>query len=137
MFLNQLNQEQKVAFLHIAHHFAWSNNNFSEDEERIIKAYTYEMNIDDIDFNKNNFNLDEALNAFKDKESQKIVFLETMALALSDTKVLLDHLDEEERVVIDAMMKKFDISEPLARVFGNWSKAVIALTIQGQQLIKL
>ncbi|MEB2817189.1 hypothetical protein [Campylobacter upsaliensis] len=34
MFLGLLNQEEKLAFLEIAHHFAWSNNNFSNAQKR-------------------------------------------------------------------------------------------------------
>ncbi len=137
MFLGLLNQEEKVAFLEIAHHFAWSNDNFSEQQKSVISAYCLEMQIEDIAFDKDKFNLQNTLAKFKDKEHQKIVLLETMALAMADNITQLEALHEGEKEVLSAMIKAFGLSNELAMIYADWTKAMLILTNQGKNLIKL
>lgn len=137
MFLGILNKEEKLAFLEIAHHFAWSNNDFSDAQKEIIATYCLEMQVDDIQYNESNFNLTNTLAKFKDKTHQKIVLLETMALAMADSIVALDSLHEGEKEVLDTMVKEFGLSNELAMVYADWTKAMLVLTDQGKNLITL
>jgi hypothetical protein len=101
-------------------------------EKLVISTYCSEMQISDIDFNENSFNLEITLSKFQASESQKIVLLEIMALVYED-----NILHKEEQKVLDAMLKTFNINQSMALVYGEWSKAMMALCIQGEALIRL
>ncbi|ANV97455.1 hypothetical protein BBW65_00875 [Helicobacter enhydrae] len=137
MLLHLLDREEKVAFLEIAHHFAWSNDNFSDSQKEVISAYCAEMQIEDIEFDKDKFDLNTTLKAFKDKEHQKIVLLETMALAMADNITHLESLHEGEKEVLKTMVETFGLSHNLALVYADWTKAMLVLADQGRNLIKL
>ncbi|MEB2823137.1 hypothetical protein Q9Q49_04335 [Campylobacter upsaliensis] len=137
MFLGLLNQEEKLAFLEIAHHFAWSNNNFSDAQKQIIAAYCLEMQVSDISYNESEFSLKNTLAKFKDKTHQKIVLLETMALAMADNITTLEALHKGEKEVLETMIKEFGLSNELAMVYADWTKAMLILTDQGKNLISL
>jgi len=132
MFLDRLKKKEKVAFLELAHHMARSDNDFSESQKSIIAKYCMEMQIDDIKYNKNNFNLKKVLSKFKSKSSQKIALLEIVALVYSD-----NILHSEEKRVLDLMIKNFRLKKSLVVIYSQWSKSILALYAQGQALIDL
>ncbi|BCZ19954.1 hypothetical protein NHP190012_15960 [Helicobacter sp. NHP19-012] len=137
MFLGALNAEEKKAFLQIAHHFAWSNDDFSDAQKEVIATYCLEMQIEDIDYKADQFDLKATLGVFKQKEHQKIVLLETMALAMADRLTHLEALHEGERAVLDTMIQSFGLKPNLARIYADWTKAMLVLTDQGKNLIAL
>lgn len=132
MFLNRLEKEEKIAFLELAHYVARSDSDFSISEEDIINNYCLEMQIENIDFDKSNFDLYNTLGKIKDARSQKIVLLEIMALIYSD-----NFLHEEERKVLEKILEEFNLSYELATVYGEWAKVVLSMYIQGNALIEL
>jgi len=132
MFLNRLKKKEKVAFLELAHHMARSDNDFSEAQQSIINTYCMEMQIDDIKYDEKKFSLKKTLSKFKKSKSQKIILLEIMALVYSDNV-----LHDEEKKVLDVMIKKFGIKKSLSIVYGEWAKSILALYIQGKSLIDL
>ena len=132
MFLNRLNDEEQVAFLELAHYLARSDNNFSVSEEDIINNYCVEMQIENIEFNVNKFDIYNTIGKIKNKKSQKIVLLEIMALIYSD-----NFLHEEERKVLEKILEEFNLNYHLATVYGEWAKAILSLYIQGNALIEL
>ncbi|WP_233703841.1 hypothetical protein, partial [Helicobacter felis] len=137
MFLGALNTEEKQAFLQIAHHFAWSNHDFSDAQKGVIATYCLEMQIEDIAYNADKFDLATTLKTFKQKEHQKIVLLETMALAMADRLTHLEALHEGEKEVLDTMIKTFELEPNLATIYADWTKAMLVLTDQGKNLINL
>ncbi|STQ86046.1 hypothetical protein LS73_002560 [Helicobacter muridarum] len=137
MFLSMLNKEEKQAFLAIAHHFAWSNNNFSDAQKQVIAAYCAEMQIDNITYNESEFDLKAILTKFKDKTHQKVVLLETMALAMADNITTLESLHAGEKEVLKTMIKELGLSNELAVIYADWTKAMLVLTDQGKNLIRL
>jgi hypothetical protein len=132
MFLNELDQNEKVAFLKIAHYAARSDGDFSDDQKNIINTYCFEMQISDIDYDHNSFNLSEILKGITNERSQKIILLELMALILSD-----DIVHKEEKKVIDLMLNTFSIKEELYYIYLEWTKAILAVSEHGKLLISL
>lgn len=137
MFLGLLNGEEKVAFLEIAHHFAWSNNDFSDAQKAVIETYCLEMQVSDISYDESKFDLKATLAKIKEKTHQKIVLLETMALAMADNITTLESLHAGEKEVLETMVKEFGLSNELAMIYADWTKAMLILTDQGKNLIKL
>jgi len=132
MFLNRLNQEEKGAFLELAHHIARSDNNFSEAQKSIISKYCMEMQMNDIEYNKETFDIYNTLDKIQDRRSPKIVLLEIMALIYSD-----DFLHEEERKVLEKVLEEFGLNYNLSIVYTQWAKTMLNLYIQGNALIEL
>ena len=132
MFLNKLNTDEKVAFLGLAHYIARVDGDFSEDEKETIMIYCFEMQMEDIKYIDSKFNLDDTLNKFHIKEHQNILLLEIIALVYADGEV---HIKEKE--ILDMIMKTFNIREALFSVYVEWSKAILAISEQGQALIKI
>jgi uncharacterized tellurite resistance protein B-like protein len=132
MFLNRLEKEEKIAFLELAHYIARSDNDFSKLEENIINEYCIEMQIYNVNFDENLFDIDKTLSKISDKKSQKIVLLEVITLIYSDNYL---HIGEQK--VLDTIVEKFDIDKTLYVVYTEWAKSILALYIQGDALIEL
>jgi len=132
MFLNRLIKEEKIAFLELAHHIARSDNDFSEDQKSIIAKYCMEMQIEDINYHENSFDIYETLEKIQSRRSKKIVILEIMALIYAD-----NFLHEEERKVLEKILEEFDLNYNISIVYTEWAKAMLSLYTQGNALIEL
>ena len=119
----KLETKEKFSFLQLAHYLARIDNNFGDKEVEILKEYCTEMGIDYIDsFDMDSFCLEEILNHFKSKKSQKIVLLELMILIHIDNNF---HVNEQE--LIKKITSKFEISLDDAGDFSQWGKSVAML----------
>ena len=126
MFLMKLEENEKIAFMELARYIMKVNTSSGEKEQEILKAYAYEMNIDlheRFEFS----NIGDLLKNFKSKEHKKIVLLEIMALIYAD-----EHIDEEEEKVIQLICNEFDIPRHEAKIYEEWTKAILALYKQGE-----
>ena len=132
MFLNKLNLEEKIAFLELAHHVARCNGDFSRYEKTIIETYCFEMQIDDIVYDKTRFNIKKVLSVFESKMSQKVLLLELMALIYSD-----NILDSKEQDIIDLVARTFDVSKSLVGICAEWTKSILAISAQGELLLEI
>ncbi len=132
MFLNRLTDEEKIAFLEIAHHVAHSDNDFSEDQKSIINKYCLEMQIADINYDESTFDIYDTLNKITKRTSRKVVVLEIMALIYSD-----NFLHEEERKVLEKILEEFDLNYNHSVIYTEWAKTMLSLYRQGNALIDL
>jgi uncharacterized tellurite resistance protein B-like protein len=132
MFLNRLKKKEKKAFLELAHHIARSDNDFSENQKTIIAKYCMEMQMEDIKYSAEKFDIYNTLEKIKSKRSRKIVLLEIMALIYSD-----DFLHEEERKVLEKVLEEFGLNYNLSIVYTQWAKTMLSLYMQGNALIEL
>lgn len=132
MFLNRLTMPEKEAFLILAHHIARTDNDFSAEEEILIAKYSMEMQMDDIEYDEEKFNLAHVLDTFERESHQKIALLELMALVYADGNVAA-----EETALLNNIVKHFDLNPNLAVVYREWSKNILSLYTQGEALIHL
>ena len=93
MFLNQLNESEKEAFLSLGVHASNADGDFAEEEKAMLQEYCKEMDIDSFDVN-NVKSMDEIISLFASSEVtiKRIVLLEILGLLLSDN--LFDELEE-------------------------------------------
>ncbi len=91
-----------------------------------------EMQIEDIAYDADSFDIYTTLDKIKDLRSRKIVLLEIMALIYSD-----DFLHEEERKVLEKILEEFDLNYNLSVVYTQWAKTMLNLYIQGNALIEI
>lgn len=63
---------------------AQSDNSFSDMQKELIGNYASEMDINNIDFNKNDFVWENELKKVQNKNNQKIILIEILAIVYSD-----------------------------------------------------
>lgn len=132
MFLNRLDQVSKKSFLQLAHHIGRSDDTFSNMQKTLIQGYCSEMGIDDIAFEESEFSLENTLKNITEKEAQKIVLMEVLALVYSDN---IMHPSEKE--VVDTMVDLWEINSSLVTVYGEWSKSLLSISITGEALLEV
>ena len=132
MFLGLLEENEKKAFLKLAHYMARSDGDFSDKQREIIATYCFEMQIDDIDFDKIDFDVNSVVKEFKSTKSKKIALLEIMALVFSD-----NILHREEEKIIDIMLDSFEFDKKLSQLYAEWTKSILAVSEQGKILIEM
>jgi len=132
MFLNRLEDKEKKAFLKLAQYIIEINESEGEKEEEILLAYSNEMGIKVEEFTINDFKLEEILLVFQNNTSRKIALLEIMALIYADNQI-----DEKEEKFINNICKRFGISREQAKIYEEWTKAILALYNQGELFINV
>lgn len=132
MFLNRLSLAEKEAFLLLSHHIARIDLNFCDKEQSLINKYCMEMQMDDVEYEFETFDLAATLSVFTQESHKKIALLEIMALVYSDGDL---HAAEEQ--IINQMVEHFELNPNLAIVYKEWAKSILALFIQGEALIHL
>ena len=98
MFLNQLSDKEKNAFISLSVHASKSNGVLAEEEKAMIQEYCKEMDIPLFDAN-DAISMDEIVAVFNESELtiKKIVLLETLGLVYSDG----EYDDSEKGFVIE------------------------------------
>lgn len=132
MFLNKLDTPAKEVFLNLAHLVARSDESFSDMQKVLINGYLKEMNIEDIDFKEDEFSLVDCISKVTNKDYQKIIIIELLAIVYTDS---IMHPAEKE--IIDTIVDTWKINSSLVVVYGEWSKSLLSLFIQGEALLEL
>ena len=85
MFLNQLSEKEKEAFISLSVHVSNSNGIFADEEKVMIQEYSKEMEIPEYDTNEAK-SIEEIINVFKSSELhiKKVIMLEVLGLVYSD-----------------------------------------------------
>lgn len=130
MYLNYLEENEKIAFLKLSHVIAHSDGNFCDNEKIIIGSYCNEMGITDIVFNKNE-TINNISNEFKSIQSQKIAILELMSIINANGE-----FKKEEKYIIDTLVNKFNIDEKYLEDVKNWTELMLSLIEQGNNLVQ-
>lgn len=107
MFLGQLSEKEKNAFISLSIHASNSNGVFANEEKVMIQEYCKEMGIPF--FNAENaIPMDEVVAVFAESELQikKIVLLETLGLLYSDGE-----FDDTEKGFINEYAKKIGLTD--------------------------
>lgn len=132
MFLNRLDPDEKSAFLALAHHVARSDAEFSSEELTVIARYCMEMQVDDIDYDEDQFDIDQIIGRFQSDNHRNIVLLELTTLIYAD-----ERLAAEEQQILDKLVERFDMNPYVSTIFKEWAKSFLSLCTQGEALIHL
>jgi len=130
MYLNYLEEDEKVAFLKIAHIVALSDGDICENEKVIIGSYCNEMGINDIELNVQNESIENLSNEFNTKKSKNIVILELMSIIHAN-----GYFKESEKIIINQLTKKFAIDDKYIEKVRLWSQSLMQIIGQGENLI--
>lgn len=106
MFLNDLSQVEKKAFLSLAVQAAQSNDDLAAEQEAMIKEYCHETGFATFDMEKAE-PMDALIELFKDSavQNRKIVLLETVGLMYADGTY-----DEKEEAFVRKLAVEIGIS---------------------------
>ncbi len=129
MFLNQLQDEQKKAFLSLALKLIQADGVTDPREEMIFLAMRQEMGLwQETQLPQGSV---EKLSApFADKKSQRIVILELLGLVYAD-----ERFQEQEQRLLRGLANLFEISEEDATKIESWALRQIQLTREAHELL--
>ncbi|MGH2307190.1 TerB family tellurite resistance protein [Aliarcobacter sp. ERUVET-8] len=129
MYLSYLEENEKIAFLKLAHMIANSDDEFCDNERIIINSYCNEMGIKDIEFDKNEL-IDIIAYQFKTDQSRRIVIFELMNIINANGE-----FKDKEKSIIDILLKEFNIEEMFLNDVKQWSDSMAHLVEQGYKLV--
>jgi len=114
MFLNRLTVDQKKAFLALAMKIVGADRHLDPKERQTIEGMRYEMGLwTETDIPRGS--IEELAKPFDTRQSQVIVILEGIALALVD-----EEFHREEEKILRALALTFGFSEKEATAMENW-----------------
>lgn len=119
MYLRRLNREEQENFLELAYCAANYNDNFAKEQKGLINEYRNEMLLDKDEYQIQEKELNDILDFFADsaKEVKNAVFLEIMALILSD-----DIYCDLEQEIVAMIEDRLEISEGKHDQAVQWVK---------------
>lgn len=128
MFLNQLSNEEKNAFISLCVKISEANGVFDDLEKAMIQAYCKEMEIPSFNTEKAD-SVDAIIEVFKTSTDhvKRIVILESLGLAYSDGQ-----LDPEEDVLMRSFAEKIGIDDDtydeIAELLNKYTAVLAELT---------
>lgn len=130
MYLNYLEENEKVAFLKLAHIVANIDGEVNENENIIIGSYCNEMNMEDIKLDITKASIQDISKEFKSLQSKKIITLELMSVINADGE-----LKETETRFMNTLVKEFDLDEKFLEEVKSWSNSMLNIIEEGTMLI--
>lgn len=82
-------------------------------QKSLIDGYLNEMNTQDVDYKECDFKLVDCLSLVTDKEYQKIILIELLAIVYTD-----NIMHEAEKEIIDTLVDRWGINSSLVVVYG-------------------
>jgi len=131
MFLQKLKEDERKAFLELAHYVANASGVMNEAEHEMIDTYDREMGIDLTLEDLEDKSLETIVTAFKSDYSKKATFIEAVAIALADGVY-----DSEERVVIDRLRQVYGFSVEYYEQVKSWLQEFNRIYRVGMELTK-
>jgi hypothetical protein len=132
MFLNRLDNNSKEVFLSLAYYISTVDSLYVNIQKTLISKYLQEMNIADIDFDINLFELVDSVKKVTNKEDQKIILIELLGIVYNDG--VITNIEKE---MIDKIVDTWNINSSLVVVYSEWSKNLLSLYVQGEALLEL
>jgi DnaJ-domain-containing protein 1 len=129
MYLSEINQCYKEAFLDLAYYFAQSDSVYSESERDVIDQYKKEM---DITYNPISKKLTEILSSFSQasEREKKIVLFEIAALVIADGSYsteeqnVLKEVNNNFRIADDFIVKAIKIIDEINILYYQSKKLI-------------
>lgn len=121
MFLATLTQEQKEAFICLAHNVAVSDGDLTVGEKVMMEEMRREMNLD-TGFEPHYLHLDGIEDLFATKRSRSTAMISLIRLAYADGA-----FEIEEQCLLRDLCLPFSISESDFQLIDNWVRRLISL----------
>lgn len=130
MFLEELNHEEKITFLELAHLVAHANGMVDEKEQLMMDRYDREMGIDIQVKDLKELSLESIISVFTTPKVKRIVFLEVIGVAFADGVY-----HEEQKLMINEIREAFGFSIEEYEEFKGWITKVNGLYAQAIEMV--
>ncbi len=130
MYLNKLNDKEKIAFMAFARLVQSADRNVSEDEEIMIKGYYHEMNL--FGEREEKYSVEELIDIFNGStiENKKIIIFEAIGLAYADGVY-----DESEKNLIGKIANGIGITNDVMSKLDDYVLKYIVLVAEINDMI--
>ncbi|MDR4945397.1 TerB family tellurite resistance protein [Neobacillus cucumis] len=122
MFLEELEQEEKTAFLELAVMIASSDGNVSIFETTVLNKYQKELELED--YKPTGMAVGEILKTFKSERSKNIVLTELFQLIYADGV-----FQDEEGEFVRLIKEHFGFEEDEFNSFKDWIEKIRELSL--------
>lgn len=136
MFLNELNENESIAFVNLVSEFANVDNTFAKEEKEVLKGYLEELKLDESSIGK--INSTESIKTLNESTQRvkNIVYFELIGLALVDGEY-----EENEVNFLDNIANEFGISRTkrisIANYFYNFTEVYKFSVVESENKIDL
>ena len=130
MFLHQLHDREKTAFIELAHLVANASGIMNDLERQMIDTYDREMGIDLQIEDVREQSLDIIIAKFESEISRKIAFIEAIAIAFVDGTY-----DEAEKKVISQLREAYGFSQEYYEEVKAWLVDFNKMYVKGLELV--
>jgi len=134
MFLQDLIEDEKAAFLELAHQVAQADGILSEAEDALIAAFAREMDIPAHALvpsgERAEKDIGELTAVFRSETSRKIAFMELLALTLSD-----NDYSPEEKTLLNKIRIGFGFDETHNEKCKAWVRKINEVYREGRTLV--
>ena len=121
MFLSALSDNQKEAFMCLAHNVVVSDGDLTIEEQAMMEEMRREMELSP-SFKATYLDIEGIEGVFDSKRTRTIVLLSLIRLGYADGA-----FEIEEQCFLRDLSGKFDISEKDFTLIDNWAKRLLAL----------
>ena len=121
MFLHELNDEQKQAFICLAHNVVVSDGDLTPDEQTMIDRLKQEIGLDP-SFEPHYIPLDGINGVFDTRKSRIAILINLIRLGYADGA-----FEVEEQLLVKQICKLFDIPDDEFTRIENWVLRLVAL----------
>lgn len=130
MFLEMLEEKERLVFLDLAHLAMSCDGEISKEELDVLSTYSYECKVED--FKHSNKSLDQCLYDLSGslRTHKKIILLELMGIWAAD-----DEWRDEEIHMMDHIATKLDIPQSRVNRLKRWSNELRTMIADGYALI--
>lgn len=129
MFLHELNQEQKRAFICLAHNVVVSDGDLTPDEQTMMDRLKQETGLDP-SFEPHYIPLEGIDLVFDTRKSRTAVLINLIRLGYADGA-----FEVEEQFLVKQVCKLFDITDDEFTRIENWVLRLIALEREADTLM--
>ena len=134
MFLNLLNNNEKIAFMELAYYAATANGIIDFFEKEMLDSYRKELGVEYIgeDFMTKVREIDSCLIQFKDSTaiSKKAVYVELLSVCLSD-----EDFDISEQDFMNRIKRELSLDYSFTEKAFQWTERMMELGKEGTSLI--
>lgn len=121
MFLSSLNQQQKEAFICLAHNVVVSDGDLSMSEKVMMEEMRREMDLNPT-FEARYLDIDGIETIFDSRRSRAIALISLIRLGYADGA-----FDIEEQCFLSDLSRAFSISEDEFKLIDNWVRRLMSL----------
>ena len=136
MFLNELNNNEAVAFINLVNQFANIDEVFAKEEKELIEDYVSELKVDPDKVGVLTY--EDAISELKNASSRKksIIYFEMVGLALVDGEYGDKEIDFLDKVAIDLDIRR-DRKIAFANYFFNFKEIYDFSVVDADNKIEL